>query len=93
MGYQGLIITDALEMKAIHDNYSPREIVSKFFNATGGDLLLVGGDCDANFEPLYKELISLYSNGEIDKQLLENSFNRITSLQNQFVEPNYEARF
>lgn len=91
MGYQGLIITDALEMKAIHDNYSPREIVSKFFNATG-DLLLVG-DCDANFEPLYKELISLYSNGEIDKQLLENSFNRITSLQNQFVEPNYEARF
>ena len=52
-------------MKAIHDNYSPREIVSKFFNATG-DLLLVG-DCDAILNLLQRvNLVVL--NGEIDKQ-------------------------
>jgi len=91
LGYRGLIITDALEMKAIRDNYSPREIVSKFFNATG-DLLLVG-DCDANFGPLYRELINLYSNREIDKKLLEESLGRITNLQNQYIESDYETRF
>lgn len=65
--------------------------MSKFFNATG-DLLLVG-DCDANFGPLYRELINLYSNREIDKKLLEESLGRITNLQNQYIESDYETRF
>ena len=91
MNYRGLIITDAIEMKAIHDNYSPKEIVSNFFNASG-DLLLVG-DCDANFESLYTEFKTLYSNGELNEQLLEKSFMRIESFQNEYVKTNYDARF
>ncbi|PNR95923.1 glycoside hydrolase family 3 N-terminal domain-containing protein [Petrotoga sp. 9PWA.NaAc.5.4] len=91
LNYQGLIITDAIEMKAIHDNYSPKEIVSNFFNA-GGDLLLVG-DSDQNFEPLYSELTKLYSEGKVNEQLLEESFMRIENLQNKYVKTSYETRF
>lgn len=89
--YKGIIISDAIEMKAIHDNYSTKEIVNKFYSATG-DILLVG-DTDANFEPLYNELQKSFSNGEIEKDLMEESYKRILSLQDQYINTTYETRF
>lgn len=91
LGYDGIIISDAIEMKAIHDNYSPKEIVEKFFSATG-DLLLVG-DADENFKPLYNEIQDFYSSGESKKKILEESYKRIISLQEEYIENTYETRF
>jgi len=91
LGYKGIIISDAIEMKAIHDNYSPKEIVNKFFSSTG-DILLVG-DVDANFEPLYNELQRSFSSGEIEESLLEESYKRILSLQDLYISTTYETRF
>ena len=55
-GFQGLIITDALNMKALTTNYSTEEIALKAL-LVGHDLLLYGAHLYDDVEHILKELI------------------------------------
>jgi len=91
IGFDGIIISDAVEMKALWDNYSPDEIVERFYSATG-DVLLIG-DTDKYFAPLYESLLKAYDKNSIDKKLLSASLKRIREIQNDFVSSDYKGRF
>ena len=55
-GFQGLVVSDALNMKALMKNYSTEEIALKAFMA-GHDLLLYGAHRYDDVEHIWKELI------------------------------------
>lgn len=67
MGFQGLAVTDALDMKGVTKHFPPGEIELQAFKA-GNDMLLFPGDVRVAILRLEKAL----DNGEIDLQDLEN---------------------
>jgi beta-N-acetylhexosaminidase len=91
MGFEGIVISDAVEMKALWDNYTPDEIVERFYSASG-DVLLIG-DTDKYFAPLYESLLKAYDNNTIDKNLLSDSVKRVREIQDDFVSSDYKRRF
>lgn len=76
MGYNGVVITDALRMDAIREEYSVREAVVLAVNA-GADILLVPGDGKAAFQAL-KDAVE---KGEISMERIEDSVARIIALK------------
>lgn len=76
MGYEGVIITDALAMGAIIQNYTSAESAALAFNA-GADILLMPYDYAAAFNGI----LSAVRNGEITEQRLNESVERILRLK------------
>ncbi|MCL2377487.1 MAG: glycoside hydrolase family 3 protein [Defluviitaleaceae bacterium] len=72
MGFEGLIITDALEMRALSDHFTPEQIAVGAFVA-GADILLMPTDIPATFDAL----IEAYQNGVFDTPRLHESLRRI----------------
>lgn len=72
LGFKGLIITDALDMKAITNYYSDDEAVIKAFIA-GNDILLMPPDIKAGIKALYEAVKS----GKISEQRLNESVKKI----------------
>ncbi|MDR3116271.1 MAG: glycoside hydrolase family 3 protein [Bifidobacteriaceae bacterium] len=70
--FSGLIITDALDMSAIWDNYSPREIVENCLNA-GVDILLVPKD----FYKTYNAFLDLAQSDAISQTRIDKSVYKI----------------
>lgn len=68
LGYKGLVITDALNMRALTDNYTNEEIVVKAIDA-GVDILLMPEDCNNTIEYI-KENISEERINESVKKIL-----------------------
>ncbi|MBS0626348.1 MAG: hypothetical protein JSS32_09890 [Verrucomicrobia bacterium] len=56
MNFQGLIITDALNMKGVADDFSPEEIAVKAHTA-GNDLLLYGSHIAENVDAIIRTLL------------------------------------
>ncbi len=81
-GFDGVVITDALEMKAMADNYSKEEIIKRFFNA-GGDMLLVGWG-NIMFEEYLNTLYALVEKGEVDLSNIEKSLARVNKLLDKY---------
>lgn len=77
-GFKGLVITDALNMKALTENYSVEEIAVKALLA-GHDLLLYGAHRYEDVEMLLKEMVpkaymgiaKAVETGEIPEELLD----------------------
>lgn len=80
--YDGVVLTDAIEMKAISEKFSPKEILEKFFNA-GGDMILLSNGVK-NFPIFYKALEELLNEGRIDENKLENSVVKIKRLIDRY---------
>lgn len=83
--FDGVVITDALNMKAISDSFSPFEAVKQSFIA-GADIALMPLEIDspADFEALEQllnELVAATKSGELDKQQLEQSYLRVRDLK------------
>ncbi len=76
--YNGLIITDALEMKGVTKNFTAAEIVLKAFKA-GNDLLLLSEDIPAAIAMLNAAL----TNGEISERELDEKVKRILKAKYQ----------
>lgn len=83
MGYEGVIISDDLQMNAISKHYSLADSLSLTINA-GADMMIFAnqlGQIDA------KEVIdtveSLVNNGVIDAQRIEQAYQRIKKLKGQ----------
>ncbi|SFJ38973.1 beta-N-acetylhexosaminidase [Halobacillus dabanensis] len=76
MGYEGLVITDALNMKAIADHFGPVDAVIRAVNA-GTDIILMPVGLEEVAEGLYDAV----DNGEIPMVTIEESVERILTLK------------
>ena len=79
LGFDGVVMSDDLQMKAISENYSFATVIEKTINA-GIDLLCFGNNSffDANIAQTAIETIaSLVGEGRIGKSRIDESFDRI----------------
>lgn len=72
LGYEGIVITDALNMKAITDKYAPEEIAIKALDS-GVDMLLM----PENFQVTYEAMLKAVKTGMISEERLDESLERI----------------
>lgn len=77
LGFNGLVVTDSLTMKAVWGRYSIREIVEKSFNS-GCDIMLLCGARDINMQKeFFETAVELAEKGIIDNKLIDESVERI----------------
>lgn len=76
MGFSGLIITDALNMKALTKNYSESEIYERAINA-GVDILLM----PESIESAITKIKESYENQKISIEQINNSVRKILKLK------------
>lgn len=72
LGYDGIVITDALNMSAISEYYTSGEAAVRAINA-GADMLLMPED----FEAAYKGLLTAVQDGTILEERIDESLRRI----------------
>lgn len=82
-GHEGLIISDAIEMKAIWDNYSTEEVLKGFFNS-GGDMIILT-TVGANIEQYIDTLYDLVNKGEVSEEKIRKSIKRVENAMNRFT--------
>lgn len=74
--FQGIKITDSMEMGAIIDNYTAAEAALKAIDA-GIDMILLPED----FESAYKAVLDAVKSGEIDEKRIDESVKRILTVK------------
>ena len=72
MGYDGIVITDAMNMGAIAENYSSAEAAVLALQA-GVDLILVPAD----FESAYQGVLDAVHDGRLSEERIDESLRRI----------------
>lgn len=72
MGYDGIVITDAMNMKAITDHYNSDKAAVLAVTA-GADMILMPAD----YESAYKGLLAAVQDGTITEERIDESVNRI----------------
>ena len=86
MGFDGLVVTDALDMAAITDNFSVEDTVKMTINA-GVDLLILPAVKDTNLFRQIDEYIdtavALVENGEISEARINESVLRILKMKSE----------
>ena len=84
LGYQGVVITDDLQMGAISKKYGLRNTLKLAINA-GDDILLIGNQLDPravkSTKVLVKTIVSLVKSGEVKVQSINNAYARIQKLK------------
>ena len=86
LGYDGIVITDALNMQALTNYYSEQEIYEMAINA-GVDILLMPSSAETAIK-LIKESIA---EGNITLEQIDDSVSRILKLKYQKIkEPNWD---
>ena len=81
LGFDGLVVTDALAMGAIAQNYSASETALLAFKA-GSDLLLIPG----NLPEAYTAVLNAVNAGEINMERLNESVLRILKAKSKLTE-------
>ena len=76
LGFQGVIITDAMDMASITDNYTSAEAAYGAVSG-GADIVLMPLD----LEMAYNEIINRINNGSISKERLDASVLRILTVK------------
>ena len=82
LGYQGVVISDDLQMRAISDNYSFTEAIFQTLRA-GVDILLFGNNL--SYDPqlvqhIQSTIQKLVKSGEISETRIDRSYQRITNM-------------
>lgn len=72
LGYKGIIVTDALAMKAVIDEYSSDEAAVRALEA-GADILLLPED----FELAFQGVLQAVNEGRLSRERLDQSLQRI----------------
>ena len=72
LGFNGVVITDAMNMEAITEYYGADEAAIKAFKA-GADMVLMPED----FELAYEGVIEAVENGTISEDRIDNSLKRV----------------
>lgn len=78
LGYDGIVLTDALNMKAVTDQYTSSQAAVEAILA-GNDMILMPKD----FHSAYQGVIDAVENGVISQERLEESLRRILELKMQ----------
>ena len=87
IGYDGLVVTDSLTMKAVFDNFTIEEIAEAGFNS-GDDILLMCGARDINLQKsFYDAAVRLAKEGRISEEKINESVTRILKYKEQFIRP------
>ncbi len=76
LGFQGIIITDAMDMKAITDKYKPEEAALKAITA-GVDIVLMPQDLEA----AYQSVLEAIYTGKLSEEQINQSVRRILELK------------
>ena len=76
MGYDGFLITDAMNMGAISENYSSSEAAVAAIRA-GIDMILMPQD----FQQAYEGILNAVESGELTEERIDESLRRITALK------------
>jgi beta-N-acetylhexosaminidase len=87
IGWNGVIITDDLQMKSISDNFDYEQTILLAINA-GVDILLFGNNLEhdpALSSKIYELLVTLVKNGKISEKRICQSYNRIMRLKKKLV--------
>ena len=87
IGYDGLVVTDSLTMKAVFDNFSLEEIV--YHGLTSGcDILLLCGARDIKMQQEFYEIaLRLVKSGKVPMEKIDESVERILRYKAQFIKP------
>ena len=72
MGFEGIVITDALDMKAVTSRYSPAQAAVQAIKA-GADMILMPQD----FASAYDALLTAVKEGQIEESRIDESLMRI----------------
>lgn len=83
LDFKGVIVTDALEMKAISDNFGISEGAVEALNA-GVDKVLIGHLPQEQFKALNR-VEEAVMNGEISKKRIEESLERVYELKKKYT--------
>jgi beta-N-acetylhexosaminidase len=81
LGFDGVVITDSLRMKAITNEYEASEVGILVLEA-GGDLILLPD----NFQSCYEGIINALDSGRLTEERVDLSLRRIFSLKNTLME-------
>ncbi len=81
-GFDGVLITDCLEMDVIKNNYTPEEII-RFSIEAGVDVFLLSHTLEYQKE-LHKVLLEKAKNGEISIERIDLSVNRILAAKEKY---------
>jgi len=85
LGFQGVIVTDDLEMRAIIDHYGMAEACVRAFLA-GADILLICKDRDREVAAI-EAMVAAVQDGTISPARLSASLHRIQQLKDRFLHP------
>lgn len=80
MGYDGVVITDAMNMGAIKDNYESDEATLLAVNA-GADIVLMPKE----FDKAYEGILTAVKNGTVSEDRIDESVSRILRLKIGFI--------
>jgi beta-N-acetylhexosaminidase len=83
LGFDGAVVTDDLDMKAVAHRWTPAEIAAKAAGA-GADILAFCRDHDAQVEGI-EALIRTAESGEMPFTAMEAAERRVRRLQEQFL--------
>ncbi len=81
LGFDGVVITDSLRMKAITNEYDASEVGILVLEA-GGDLILLPDD----FQSCYEGIINALDSGRLTEERIDRSLRRLFALKNTFME-------
>ncbi|MBN2829894.1 MAG: glycoside hydrolase family 3, partial [Candidatus Cloacimonetes bacterium] len=82
LGWQGVVVSDCLYMKAIHTNYSLEETIEKSVNAGVDILLFASPNPDDNIAgDAFNSLKAMVISGRISYERIEESYRRIMTLK------------
>ena len=90
LGFDGIVVTDALTMKGVSENLEPAEIALAAYNA-GVDILLKPGDILASIDCLEK---AITAGGEEAIEDLDNRVRKVLKMKAEFgmLEKKYSAQ-
>ena len=85
LGFKGLVITDALNMGALTNNYTQDEVYIKAINAGVDILLMPNGSKDA-----LNTIRDAVNKGMISEDTINNSVRKILTLKYKYIEDDYD---
>ena len=87
MGFTGVVVTDALDMGAIHDNFTDEDVIRLTINA-GADMLILPVITDTDLFQRSMDMVDtavrLVRDGAIDEARIDESVRRILTLKKKY---------
>ena len=83
LGFRGVVITDALNMKAVTDDFSPGEAAVRSVRAGADLLLLVGNETVQN--EVYNELKAALADGRLSRKRVREAIRRTSHLAERYT--------